>query len=506
MAKIRFTKKFKLVTFLLSILMLLVSFAGCTPPVDPQEPGGPVADVVGSQINYVNNVYHEVYVEEGLTESDKGLVVGLHDSAMEILSSADKIYDGSKEVFLINGRIKGLNTKALGSENNFLTIEKGGEEYTLKYMYVTRAIRTVNDLSENRDQFPTAAWINPSQHPEGLSKYTPYIFEMDMESLNYSAGRWPTIEVSGYYVLAADIDIGGTAYGTVPGNKVDNVIKAGHSDYRPNAAFLKKTDVGFTGTFDGRGHKLENISTWKGGLFGYINGGTIKNTAFIGACNYWQNPDSHIFADYLNNASFENLYVTLKQQGLDNGSYNPNNPGGTYYYEYWCNIFGDGTLNAKNCVLESFILEGEATKNTNNMQFLNISSASTYQNVHCVGSSPLGITSYDFSDGVKVMVTEKELVEFERDYGDVFPALQDSVGWTKYYHLMTAVNESVDRDNGEKIEDVHLVPAPSGVEKYDTIALFNKAMKNEQDSIQAFMDTGCWNYDATTGALTWKTK
>ena len=493
MTKVSTSRKFRLLTFLLAAVLLLGAFAGCK--TDGDNGGTPSGDVVSSQINVVNDIYHEVYIEEGLRDTDKGLVVGIHSAAMEILTSADKVYDGETEVFVVDGKVKGLTGKTLGSENNELKIVKGDKEYTLKYMYVTRAIRNVNDLSINRDQFPSAPWINGSQHPEGLTKYTPYIFEMDIASLSYSGNvRVPTIEVEGYYVLAADIDVGNTDTA-----KYNTAIKAMHADYRPSAEFLKRTDVGFTGTFDGHGHKIENITTWQGGVFGYINGGTIKNTAFINACNYWQSPDKHFFADYVNNANFENLYVKLRQQKVDNGSGN--------YYEYWVNIFGDGTVNAKDCVLESFILEEEADKNTNYVQFINANKNSTYENVHCVGSSPLAITSNNYSDGVQIMVTEKELAEFEiiveavdtsatkeEKASIAFPYMGDGVAYSKYYYVMSATNSS----------DVILINAPSGVEKYDTINKFNATMKSDSILVKSLMDTGYWNYDSATGALTWK--
>ncbi len=516
MAKISFMKKFKFITFILVLTILLGAVAGCKKP--------PQADshVVGDMINYVDDVYHEVYIEQGMTDSDKGLVVGLHDSAMKILKSADAIYDGQTEVGIFNGKIMGLPNKALGSTNNVLTIVKGEKQYTLKYMYVTRAIRNVNDLSLNRNEFPSAPWINPSNPesggPDGLAKYTPYIFEMDMGENSYTAGkRVPTIEVDGYYVLAADIDVGSDAYMGPPGQKMKNVICSGHADYRVNATFLAKTDVGFTGTFDGRGHTISNLTTWLGGVFGYINHGTIKNTAFNNVCNYWQSPDKHFFADYLNEAKFENLYVKLRQQGQDNGSYNPNNPGGTSYYEYWSNIFGDGTAHVKDCVLESFILEGETGQNTNYMQFVNSSAGSTYQNVHCVGSSPLALASMSFTENIKIMATAKEMEEIfgpyidEENgfggvlYGDVFDYMEEAGIWNKYVHIVDAVKSSFN------ITKVCFVEAMPGVEMYNggrpeqIMAKFYNEMKTDTETVQKFMDTGYWNFDATTGALTWKT-
>ena len=521
MTRINFTKKFKVITIFLALAMLLMSFAGCKAPDndDGDLPTPPAQNVVGSQINYVNDVYHEVYIEHGLTDIDKGLVVGLHEDAMEILTSADKIYDGTEEVYLVNDRIKGLTTKTLGSDNNQLKIVKGDKEYTLKYMYVTRAIRNVNDLSINRDQFPSAAWINSNIHPEGYDKYTPYIFEMPV----HAGTKIPKLENTGYYVLANDIDIGGTIGGTYNGGQ-KNVISARHAELKvPTGNY--DSDVGFTGTFDGRGHTLKNFTSWQGGMFGYINGGTIKNLAIVGACNYWQGQDKSIFADLSKDAKFENLYILLKQQKNDSGGLEPgqDSDGWGWSRERWAPLFSKGTIHVKNCVLESFILDEEQSKNNNYMQFLSTTAGCTYENVHCIGSSPLAIASYNFDNGVQLMISEKEMEEFKAefaeffidiDYGSIISASNSSLAFDKYYYVMDAIKLLVQNRNPDAIpDDICLVKAPAGVERYSggltqdmVIKKFYDAMKANTTAVQTFMDTGCWSYDATTGALTWKNK
>ena len=490
-----------------------MAFAGCkTPDNNDGEDTPPAQSVVGSQINYVDDVYHEVYIEQGITDSDKGLVVGLHSDAMEILMSADKIYDGETEIYLVNDRIKGLTGKTLGSEDNELKIIKGDKEYTLKYMYVTRAIRNANDLSIDRDAFPTAVSNYVAE------KHSTYIFEMPVAG-KVAAQRIPTLKIDGYYVLAENVDLGGTVDGAYNQNH-KNVLQAGHYELKyPTGNY--NTDVGFTGTFDGRGHKLENLTTWGAGMFGYINGGTIKNLALIGACNYWQGQHKNIFADISKDANFENLYVVLKQQKYDNGGVEPgqDSDGWGYGREYWAPLFSKGTIHVKDCVLESFILEGEHTKNTNYMQFLNTDVASTYENVHCIGSSPLAITSYNFSEGVKLMITEKELAEFSEEfeeitYGSIVALSNSSVAFDKFYYVMLAIKPLIEnRDPRASTEEIYLVQAPAGVERYSgsfiqekDLSNFYNAMKNNSTAVNAFMDTGCWNFDSATGALTWKNK
>ena len=464
---------------------------------------------INENLNMYNGIYHEVYIEDGITASDKGLIVGLSDDAKEILTRATAIYDGTEGSSLVtyeDGKIIGLSAKTLGSESNLLTIIKGGKKYTLEYMYVTRAIRNVYDLSEDRNAAPTQPWYNMAE------KNSTYIFEMPVVAISPATSRIPTLKIDGYYVLANNVDFGGLSYDN-PGQKMPNTIKAGHAEMRYPKDYGYNTDVGFTGTFDGRGYSIENFTTWQGGMFGYINGGTIKNVAFVNACNYWQHADKNLFADISTNAYFENIYVSLRQQKTDNGTMGSD--GSNSYYEHWANIFSKGTIHVKNSVLESFILEGYEDCTTNYMQFLNTSAGSTYENVHCVGSSPLAITSYTFADddggsSVKLMVTEKDLEEMQYTInGETFGFNYDDVitynnsgssAYQKFHYVMTAINQLA------KTQDVKLIQAISGVEKYDTMDNFMNGMKANSSAVQTFMDTGCWRYNQNTGLLEWATK
>ena len=173
-------------------------------------------------------------------------------------------------------------------------------------------------------------------------------------------------------------------------------------------------------------------------------------------------------------------------------------------------------------MLESFALDGQQQNNTNYIQFLNSTVGSTYENVHCVGSAPLAVTNNyslpsDFEEGVKLMITEKELEEFIEEqgditYGDTIFINNSFVARDKYYYVMEAIKPLIENRNpNANTDEINLVQAPAGVERYAggltkeiTINKFYNAMKNDSTSVQAFMNTGCWNYDATTGALTWK--
>ena len=184
----------------------------------------------------------------------------------------------------------------------------------------------------------------------------------------------------------------------------------------------------------------------------------------------------------------------MQQQGCDNGDIDeyPEN----YWYDLWASLISRGTINAKNCIFESFVLERRgAQNNTNYMQFVDTEAGSTYQNVHCVGSSPICLYNVNRGYSVALAVTEKEMLEFDGIiYGDYLNYKYDIISWEKYFYIMTATAATY----------VEFMQAPTGIEKHDTISEFKNAMKNDSSSVQKFIDTGCWNFDATTGALTWK--
>ena len=113
----------------------------------------------------------------------------------------------------------------------------------------------------------------------------------------------------GYFVLGNDItDLGA--------KDITN-----HESYNyANACAVGKTDaVPFTGTFDGRGYCIDGLGlrTYSNGVFGFLNGATIKNVSFTNAS------DSNSGSDYTNaflgrtkgsNPTFDNIYIHMMLQ------------------------------------------------------------------------------------------------------------------------------------------------------------------------------------------------
>ena len=114
--------------------------------------------------------------------------------------------------------------------------------------------------------------------------------------------------MSGYYILAADIDCGG-----------EQIILS---------CYTSTADAGFIGTFDGRGHTISNVNVGAGGLFDGIGAGTVKNLALVNVIgtgsaiasethectieNVFVSSNSCLKAfNYVGDSSFKNIIVVL---------------------------------------------------------------------------------------------------------------------------------------------------------------------------------------------------
>lgn len=174
------------------------------------------------------NTDHEIYVQED------GAVVGLTASDLAVVGDANTtLYDGGATLTYSNGVLSGLASgKSVGTEYGFTAITSD-TIYEVKYLYVTKAITD----------------------EEGLKAMKCTVTD-----------NKPSSRVEGYYVLANNIIASGTGYGYGLDGK----------DFRSTAG-----TNGFAGTFDGRGHTISNLYAFRGGLFLHVNGGTIKNVAFI---------------------------------------------------------------------------------------------------------------------------------------------------------------------------------------------------------------------------------
>ncbi len=115
----------------------------------------------------------------------------------------------------------------------------------------------------------------------------------------------------GYYLLGNDIDCAGYIYGGVDANGVQNqnVTSAWSSSNQFQG-------YGLTGTFDGNGHTIKNLTTSGAGLFFAISGGTVKDLNLRGNIAKNKSGDnSGFFAGYLFDATVSNVNIDCTRSG-----------------------------------------------------------------------------------------------------------------------------------------------------------------------------------------------
>lgn len=93
--------------------------------------------------------------------------------------------------------------------------------------------------------------------------------------------------ITGYYMLANDINAGNTSALTLIGT------------------WTNKSNEGFIGTFNGDGHIISNLKVGGSGLFGYIGRGTIKNLALVNVYG-----GTNVLASEVHGLTMENVFVS----------------------------------------------------------------------------------------------------------------------------------------------------------------------------------------------------
>lgn len=104
----------------------------------------------------------------------------------------------------------------------------------------------------------------------------------------------------GYYILGCDIDASSYV----------------HADHMRYAGFSYKlyTNIGLTGTFDGKGHTIDGITIGRSGLFGMVgSGAVIKNVAFTNVNFSGENEGDYTLACYVCSATLKNVYIHAKE-------------------------------------------------------------------------------------------------------------------------------------------------------------------------------------------------
>ena len=113
-----------------------------------------------------------------------------------------------------------------------------------------------------------------------------------------------TGEFKGYYLLANDIDATGYTHAT----GVNANLSKESGRWFMTAGY---GNAGLKGTFDGNGHSISNLTVGQYGIFGVINGGTVKNVAFKDL-KYTNQSNIVTLAWYIVSADIENVYMNAE--------------------------------------------------------------------------------------------------------------------------------------------------------------------------------------------------
>ncbi|MBQ8658066.1 MAG: hypothetical protein IJ506_02940 [Clostridia bacterium] len=156
-----------------------------------------------------------------------------------------------------------------------------------------------------------------------------------------------TTEFAGYYVLANNINALDYTHTVDPAATLATTPVLSVLD--GVAMSSTPTLKGLTGTFDGRGYTISNLTVNEHGLFGMVVGGTIKNVGFTNLTlnAVVSRADTALFAQKLHLATVENVYAQVNEiQGAPSNNYATDAGGDRGFL---ADSIQGGTL--KNCIL-----------------------------------------------------------------------------------------------------------------------------------------------------------
>lgn len=365
-----------------------------------------------------------------------------------------------------------------------LTVKIEGKvlPYSVSVIPATRLIQTTADLAE--------------------------VFNITNIILNKQSATEGTTEFNGYYVLAGDINAQGYTHKVTNGGTLTDDLtwtdKNGgayskleyinnNGDYA--LGYVRggiATDGGLTGTFDGNGHTISNLTVQGHGLFGLIVGGTIKNVGFTGVTmtTSKSHEDSALFAAQMVDATLQNVYV----QANDITGHANSNKG-------LLSVSAFGTNNLKNCVFDYDFDTREARKVTYGLvaSIDNNSKLGTVkgENVYVVSNSALCVRALNvLKNDTQIALganetTNQDELRFKLLGGVITDNGDGTYSYTLNNSAFTPVNDTSIMGTNH-----YWVSGFSGIKRYDTAGLMEQA----GNSYTSFSDS---YWTVTDGVLSW---
>ncbi len=301
------------------------------------------------------------------------------------------------------------------------------------------------------------------------------------------ANNAATVKISGYYVLANNIDFGNST-----------ALSAASTEGSPNNT---NEDFGFQGTFDGRGFAISNIRPYNvAGLFGLIKNATIKDIAFIGISNDRNNGSRTYLARHVVDSTIENVYISITETHWVGW-----NQGDTVTAPVF-NSISNSTLT--NVMFENNAWKKDAIRNRENSwtYFSPVTTTATYTNTNLVGApSTLVYTTHikaaDADDGVakhKLVFTLPLDVITKYVAAPGVYALADCSGAEVDYANLIAGIGAGEASKGANIQFIEFVADTTARGYYYD----NAALAANATATNAYLATGLW---AKVGdSLVWK--
>ena len=381
----------------------------------------------------------------------------------EIEGEVDEVFIGAERV----SHKYDAATKTLSVKNTAYTPEgeqyvtvftTDGEIYTHPAIVATKVLTSATDL----EMF----------HAKG---------EADESSSKDKILKTGEIEYTGYYVLGNDIEADGYSHGSKNyDNSFNNASWSAYTSYAGKA-------VGLRGTFNGMGYSIKDmtIGSVREGLFGVVNGGTIKNVA-VTNLKAGNTAYMYAFAQYLIGATIENVYIQTNAY-VEGDEANPGfilkNSAGLAYAAY------DNTK-IKNVVIDYQTAKDNSITKTSSGITLTTSGSDasyTYENVYCVSGNKVR--------GLKINTTNSYQSFPHGLSHTTYVAATDSAAAKNGYCIWG--------ENGStKTVDGYDISRTTGALIYTSLADMYTAQK-DNDAYKALANTGCWTV-AEDGTLTWE--
>ena len=221
----------------------------------------------------------------------------------EAVIGAEKV-----EATYADGTLTITEATGIPTGENYITVFTSAGVYTQPVIGATKVLRTTDDLkifNAKGDKASKTTKVTETTDDDGDGK-------KETTHNYYKEGYWkPEQEQGGYYILGANIEAQGYKH------------SSGNTSTWNGADNYYQMPIGLTGTFNGMGFAIKDmeIAGTREGFFGIVNGGTVKNVAFMNVMAEYGSGYKYVIANYLLNATLENIYISTNAYANKTGGF-----------------------------------------------------------------------------------------------------------------------------------------------------------------------------------------